>query len=132
MKRDFFVDTSAWYAFLNASDPACAAVREAVAAARRIVTTNYVVDETITLALMRSGHRAAVRIGEILRDPAEVETFWVDPEVEQEAWALFAARPDKVYSFTDCTSFVSMRRLGLGTALATDPDFKREGFEVVP
>jgi predicted nucleic acid-binding protein len=51
---------------------------------------------------------------------------------ELAAWELFDARADKEYSFTDCTSFVLMRRLGISTALAADDDFVQEGFEVVP
>ncbi|MFT3773889.1 MAG: hypothetical protein QM820_51630 [Minicystis sp.] len=45
---------------------------------------------------------------------------------------MFLARPDKRYSFTDCTSFVLMRRLGLRTAVSLDDDFRQEGFEVLP
>ena len=38
----------------------------------------------------------------------------------------------KTYSYTDCTSFVVMRRLGLHTAIALDADFQREGFALLP
>ena len=48
------------------------------------------------------------------------------PEDEQSAWALWLARPDKTYSYTDCTSFVLMRRLGVQRAIAIDADFQRE------
>jgi predicted nucleic acid-binding protein len=51
---------------------------------------------------------------------------------EKAAWALFLARPDKLYSFTDCTSFVVMRRLGISEAVAVDADFRREGFDSIP
>ena len=47
-------------------------------------------------------------------------------------WRLFLARRDKEYSFTDCTSFVLMRRLGLDAALALDADFAQEGFRTFP
>lgn len=47
-------------------------------------------------------------------------------------WDLFQARGDKSYSFTDCTSFALMRRLGLEEAVALDADFRREGFRVLP
>ena len=45
---------------------------------------------------------------------------------------MFLNRPDQAYSYTDCTSFVSMRRLRLDRAAALDQDFRREGFAVVP
>ncbi len=61
-----------------------------------------------------------------------IDLVRLTPEDEQAAWALLVARPDKQYSFTDCTSFALMRRLGLTMALTLDTDFEREGFEVVP
>ena len=51
---------------------------------------------------------------------------------ELAAWKLFLDRPDKRYSFTDCTSFALMRRLGIEVALALDDHFRQEGFEVLP
>jgi uncharacterized protein len=56
----------------------------------------------------------------------------VAPEDEQGAWQLFCKRRDKEYSYTDCTSFVLMRRLKLSAAAALDDDFAREGFESLP
>lgn len=127
-----FVDTSGWYSFIDAKDASHAAVRDHIENAGRLVTTNYIVDETVTLVARRRGHRAAVQIGSVLRDSEQVQTIWVEPDIEQEAWSLFSARPDKKYSLTDCTSFIVMRRFGLTTVVATDRDFAREGFVVVP
>ena len=36
------------------------------------------------------------------------------------------------YSFTDCTSFVLMRRLAIEEVATLDADFTREGFRVCP
>ena len=43
-------------------------------------------------------------------------------------WSLFKRFADKEFSFTDCTSFVLMRRLGLHEALAFDGHFTQAGF----
>lgn len=51
---------------------------------------------------------------------------------DAEAWRLFLDRPDKGYSYTDCTSFVLMRRLGIGEALTLDEHFVQEGFVMRP
>ncbi len=40
---------------------------------------------------------------------------------------LYAARPDKGYSLTDCTSMVAMRRQGLSQALTNDQHFDQGG-----
>ena len=70
----------------------------------------------------------AATVGEVLLDPTVVDLIRLAPEDEQRAWTLFLARPDKTYSYTDCTSFVLMRRLRLQQAIALDADFQREGF----
>lgn len=127
-----FVDTSAWLAYANRADKAHAEVRGALKRFEgRLVTTNFVFDETVTLC-RRLGHAPAVLVGDTLRSPDVVDMVRVRPPDEQQAWQLFMDREDKDYSFTDCTSFVIMRRLGLSRAAALDEDFRREGFEVVP
>lgn len=128
-----FVDTSAWFAFTNRADPDHKAVAALLDAFKgRVVTSNFVFDETVTLCLYRLGHAAAERVGRVLRDSSQVDLVRVAPEDETLAWALFQERRDKQYSFTDCTSFALMRRLQLRTAAALDDDFAGEGFEQLP
>lgn len=131
--RRLFVDTSAWFAFVNRADPDHRAVVALLGAFKgRLVTSNFVFDETVTLCLYRLGHAAAGRVGRVLRDSNQVDLVRVTPEDESAAWDLFQKRPDKQYSFTDCTSFALMRRLDLKAAAALDDDFAGEGFEQLP
>jgi len=128
-----FVDTSAWVAHLNRKDSAHEAVGRALRSrAGRLVTSSYVLDEALTLARFRLGHRAAVALGDLLRDPDAVDLIRITPADEAEAWDLFVARDDQRYSFTDCTSFALMRRMGLETTVTLDADFRGEGFLVEP
>jgi len=128
-----FVDTSAWFAFANRGDPDHKTVAALLAAFKgRLVTSNFVFDETVTLCLYRLGHAAAERVGQALRDSGQVDLVRVAPEDETVAWQLFRERGDKQYSFTDCTSFALMRRLDLKAAAALDDDFAGEGFEQLP
>lgn len=41
---------------------------------------------------------------------------------------LYVRRRDKGYSFTDCISMATMRRLQIREALTADPHFRQEGF----
>jgi uncharacterized protein len=75
-------------------------------------SSNFIFDETVILCLYRL-YQVAARVGEVLLDQAVVDLVRITPEDEQRAWALWLARPDKTYSYTDCTSFVVMRRLGI-------------------
>jgi uncharacterized protein len=128
-----FVDTSAWFAFANREDPEHRTMADVLAAfPGRLVASNYIFDETVTLCLYRLGHPVAERVGRVLLDGARVDMLRITPEDEQAAWQLFCKRGDKPYSFTDCTSFVLMRRLSVTTAAALDDDFAREGFTSVP
>ncbi|MBI3554262.1 MAG: type II toxin-antitoxin system VapC family toxin [Elusimicrobia bacterium] len=132
MKR-VFVDTSAWYAYVWPKDRNHAQSREALERwDGRLVTSNFVFDELISLSRKHLGHSIAVRMGEELRNQATVDLVRLLPEDEEDAWAFFKLHKDKGYSFTDCTSFALMRRLRLPMAITTDKHFRQAGFEVEP
>jgi predicted nucleic acid-binding protein len=128
-----FVDTSAWFAYVNRLDADHTRIRSLFQTFQgRLVTSNFIFDETVTLCLYRLGYRVAAMVGEVLLDPTVVDLIRLTPEDEHRSWTLFLARPDKTYSYTDCTSFVLMRRLRLQQAIALDADFQREGFLLLP
>lgn len=128
-----FVDTSAWFAYANSEDPEHDRVRLVLLDFEgRLVTSNFVFDETVTLCRRKLGYGAACLVGEALRDAEVADVVRVTVEDEAEAWRLFLDRDDKHYSFTDCTSFVLLRRLRVQHVLALDDDFRREGFTTLP
>ncbi len=131
--RGLFVDTSAWVATLEGSSPAhdtvLALLREFPG---QLYTSNFVFDEVVTLARLRHGHETARALGQSILTESDVHILRVSEEDEDMAWRLFLDRPDKTYSFTDCTSFVLMRRLALEEVATLDADFAREGFRVHP
>jgi uncharacterized protein len=130
--RRLFVDTSGWIAQANGRDQGHDAVVAALAEFRgRLVTTNFVLAETIAWC-RRLGHATAVAVGDVLRDPDVVDLIRVETRDEDAAWRHFVARPERRLSFTDCTSFVVARRLGIDETLTLDDDFAAEGFRVVP
>lgn len=127
-----FVDTSAWFAYVNRGDRDHQKVRAVLRSfSGRLVTSNFVFAETVTLCLYRLGHSIAAKVGKTLLSADEIELIRLEPADEGIAWDLFLQRPDKIYSFTDCTSFVIMRKLKLQRAISLDADFQREGFETL-
>jgi len=125
-----FVDTSAWYALLNARDVRHERALQLLDETYRLVTTNYVIDETITLTLIRAGYRQAVSVGDMLWSGKASEIVRITEEDEQAAWRMFKQFDDKQFSFTDCTSFVVMQRMGITLAFTFDDDFARTGLFV--
>jgi len=54
--------------------PSATAVRKAIAEFDgRLVTSNFIFDETLSLCLCRLGHAAAERVGTVLLDPDTID-----------------------------------------------------------
>jgi predicted nucleic acid-binding protein len=127
-----FIDTSALYAFINSKDIDHKTVKDYLERFKgRLHITNFIFDEIITLVMARMGHANAVLTGNTLLNPKEFVLTRCKAADELKAWELFVNRPDKHYSFTDCTSFAIMKKLGIKKFLATDSHFIQEGFETV-
>jgi predicted nucleic acid-binding protein len=135
MKR-LFVDTAGWMACGDASDKAhgetCAARDAALEQGIVLVTTDYIVDETLTLIRKRIGLAAAEEWWRQIESSARLRWEWIGAARAEKARGLFFRLRDKEYSFTDCTSFVVMRELKIGQVLTTDHHFRQMGFQVLP
>jgi len=128
MRRSIFVDTSAWYAMTDADDADHVVAQAFIAALDRpLLTSNFVIAETITLVRDRLGHAVAIQVGEQFRKKALAEIVRITEKDENAAWRIFARYRDKEFSFVDCTSFAVMERLKLNTAFAFDAHFEQYG-----
>ena len=62
-----FVDTDAWFAYIVRRDPDHAAATDWVQRNRQpLATTDYVIDELLTLLKLRESHRVAAAGGDAL------------------------------------------------------------------
>lgn len=131
-----FVDTTGWMACADRADPAytsCCAARDAVLeSGRALVTTDFVVDETLTLVRMRMGLDAASAWWRQVDASVRVRWERIESDRFERARQLFFQYRDKDLSFTDCTSVAVMRELKLSTVITTDRHFHQVGFEVLP
>lgn len=129
-----FVDTGAWFAAM------CSRVKEhAVARAWMqsktdiLVTTDYVINETLTLMKSRHEYSQALEFGRNAFSGRLANIEYISQEDVDKAWQAFQRYSDKGWSFTDCTSKVVMERLGIKTAFAFDQHFRQFGsVDVVP
>jgi len=137
--RQIFVDTSAWDAIADGSDPnheVALLFRDEIAGQCRLVLTNYVLDELYTLLLMNIGYQRAVdfkRKLDVLIQEGVLEVVWVSKDIATEAWTVFEQfNVDKKWSFTDCISYVVMKQRGITGVFAFDDDFAQMGFVCQP
>jgi predicted nucleic acid-binding protein len=134
--KGLFVDTAGWIACADGADPAhegsCAVRDAALEAGQTLITTDFVVDETLSLLRFRLGLPAAEAWWEQIDHSPRLRWEHIDQERFERARQLFFRFRDKDFSFTDCTSFVVMRELRLTDALSTDRHFRQMGFQILP
>jgi predicted nucleic acid-binding protein len=137
--RTVFVDTGAWIALLEGDDmlhEGARAYYEAHVASRdRLLTTNYVVDESATRLRYDAGLEAAMLFRRTLDEAmalGRLRTAWIDQRLEREAWNLLERYADVELSLTDATSAVVARRARVSEVFGFDGDFRALGFDVQP
>jgi hypothetical protein len=131
-----FVDTGGWMACADRADPAhlaCRTARDAtLEAGRMLITTDFVVDETLTLIRFRLGLAAANAWWRQIDGSTRLRWERVENDRFERSRNLFFHYRDKDLSFTDCTSIAVMRELKLTTVITTDGHFRQVGFDVLP
>ena len=123
-----FVDTAGWMMLADASDPAhSAATRfrdDWLAARGLLVSSDVVMDETLTLIRSRLGIDAAERWWEQVDGSPRLRWEWID--------AGRAEKARQSFSYTDCSRFVVMKERRIQTALTSDHHFVQAGFRIAP
>lgn len=128
MSQFAFVDTGAWFAAVVPWD-----ANHALAAAwfesnkRPLITTDYVLDETLTLLRARGEGQRAIALGGSLFGGQMAEVHLVSSDEIDAAWQIFRRFRDKEWSFTDCTSKVVIEELSCAVAVAFDDHFRQFG-----
>ena len=127
-----FVDTGAWYArYVTEDVDHGAATAWFSKVPDRLITTDYVVDELLTLLKVRGYQEVAFKIGAPLISGTACRLEYVQPSDIAQSWAVFSTFRDKDWSFTDCTSYVVIERLAIKRACAFDRHFRQFGNVVV-
>lgn len=125
-KYAVIVDTSAYFALIDSKDTnhskALHFVKNNV---HPLVTTNYIIVETLNLINQRLGHKFAIEIGQQLFDSEATCIINITAEDMKKAWDIFQSYDDKKFSYTDCTTFSIMERLKILSAFAFDKHFRQ-------
>jgi predicted nucleic acid-binding protein len=127
-----FVDTGAWFAAAVPSDPDHPfASRWLAANTEPLLTTDYIVDETLTLLRARGERRRSLLLGEAFFGARLAEVYRLTETDISLAWDVFRRFDDKLWSFTDCTSKVVIERRSIRQAFAFDQHFRQFGSVLV-
>jgi predicted nucleic acid-binding protein len=127
-----FVDTGAWFAMAVPLDQDHIAVAQCFSQnVSRLITTDYVIDETLTLLRARGYGKRALSLGEELFNGSIAEIYYLDEDDVRSAWEIFRRYDDKAWSFTDCASKAVMERLRIAQAISLDHHFRQFGNIVV-
>ncbi len=124
----FFVDTCGWYALYAQDEPSHQQAKKLWRGAySRIYTTDYVLDEFITLVFAKGRFAEAQAfvlslLESIKHGHTKLES--ITPERFEKAWQMRLQYKDKPkISFTDFSSFVVMQELQISDVLTDDKHF---------
>ena len=129
-----FVDTGAWFALATPSDPDHERAQALVAAnSEPFVTSDYVVDELLTLFAVRGQKLKGIEWRNDVLEGNGTRLVRVSEDDFSNALQVYERYRDKDWSFTDCTSYVVMQRLQARKAFSFDQHFRQFGtVAVVP
>ncbi len=128
-----FVDSSAFVALRYVDDPHYKTAKQIVSKLRlqdtQLVTSNFIIAESITVISQKASHQDAIEFYE--QDLAAVEIVSISEELEDKAFEIFKKLTSKNVSFVDCISFALMREQKIKTTFTFDEHFRQQGFKVL-
>jgi hypothetical protein len=129
--KKLFVDTGAFLAKEIAADQHHASATKCWAEARNAVlfSSEHILDECATLLARRTNYATASGWG---KDALESGIEWLQtqPSDWNSAFDLMRKYADQAVSYTDCLSFVVMKRAGLKDVFGFDHHFESAGFRL--
>jgi predicted nucleic acid-binding protein len=135
MTEAVFVDSFAWIAAINKSDNyheiSLRILEELLNRQAKLVTTNYVVAETINALSKVEFRRTVIEFIDKLGKSPRVQIVKITDEIYNNAWTLYQQRMDKDWGITDCTSFEVMRMFNIKEAFTSDKHFEQAGYSLM-
>ena len=128
-----FVDTSAFYSRQARRDVYHQAALSIWADLEEVslITSNHVIEETLTLLARRLGYAFAADMATRFYSSKKLDIIAASREDELNAIHYFRKFADQSISFTDCISFAIMNRNLISTAFTFDRHFQQAGFNVI-
>jgi uncharacterized protein len=131
---EIFIDTSALYAFIsedNRNHESARQIWESLLTGEdKLLTNSYVLVECITLIQQRLGLKYVRAFLPQFTPILQVD--WLGREQHSYAVEQLLTADRRQLSLVDCSSFETMRRLGIKKVFSFDEHFREQDFEVMP
>ena len=127
-----FVDAGAWVGcFYPADQHHTAALRWLRQNQQPLITTDYVIDEALTVLKARGELQRALELGELFFGGNLSQVHYLTDSDILSAWQIFRQYTDKDWSFTDCTSKIVIEQFKITHAFSFDQHFRQFGTVIV-
>lgn len=137
--RKVFIDTSAWISYSLSGQPKHSTIKNLIRefTKERIVvcTSNDVIDETVTRLLYHTNIKIAQKFINLIKDSTKnnnLVQFWIDEEIQNEAFELVQKYSEHKLSLTDATSIALVKKFSIESVIALDSDFIKIGIPTLP
>lgn len=95
----------------------------------KLISSNMVMSEVLTVLSLRHGKELALEFGEYIRDGG-IEIAHPGPDHFEKAWQIFKREVTKNISFTGCMSLALIELFHIPSAFTFDKQFRNRGFKV--
>jgi len=127
-----FVDAGGWFASVVTDDDDYEAARIWLQENKELLfTTNYIVDETLTLLRARGENQKALEVGNLFFRGVLADVYHLSEDDVLQSWKVFQKFSDKDWSFTDCSCKFVCEKFGITHAFSFDKHFRQFGTVII-
>ena len=130
-----FIDTSAFFAIINARDlnhDAALKFFKNDINNFKVFSSDFIISETLTLIRRKMGSSIAFSWGEKIIQSNFIKILYSDENIFLDSWQTFIKYEDQDFSFIDCTSFLLMRENKIRYCFCFDMHFSVYGYNSLP
>lgn len=139
MARKVFIDTSAWISYSLSRQPKHSTIKNLVKQFIKdgvsICTSNDVVDETTTRLIYDTDIKITQKFIDLIKigtNSNHLVQFWIDEEVQNQAFELIQKFKEHKLSLTDATTIALVKKFSIESVISLDSDFIKVGINTLP
>ena len=139
MAKKIFIDTSAWISYFGSDQPKHISIKSLIKQFIKngivICTSNDVIDETVTRLIYDTNIKIAEKFINFMKKSSQTNSlvqFWIDEEIQNEAFELVQKFSEHRLSLTDATSIALIKKFSIESIISLDTDFIKVGIPTLP